>query len=270
MIYFGVVLYNSLIENSPILKIDFKKMDFLYFFSDNSDNDFFKQKNKQYAAKNRKIKYIDNISNIGLSKAYNSILNEVPRKNDNSYIMWLDDDTKFSDDFLYEVDQAIKEGYDIIIPKVIGQNGVIYSPNEYGYLKNRLVLNKNEEKKINGKRINAINSCLTVKLSIYNRNLYDEQLFLDQVDQLFFDKIRKKKLKYKILSSSINQNFSQRNEIIGASYLSRFIIRKKDIITYGKLSPCNNILFSRLKVILLGLQLTIKTRDFSYLKEGLK
>ena len=56
--------------------------------------------------------------------------------------MWLDDDTEISNKFIRELILAIKDGYDVIMPKIVGQEGIIYSPNEYGYLKNRLILNK--------------------------------------------------------------------------------------------------------------------------------
>ncbi|MDT2596627.1 glycosyltransferase [Enterococcus dongliensis] len=269
MLYIGIVLYNSLIEHSKILTTDINGIDCTIIFSDNSDIETIRRKNQRYAEANA-IQYKNNNGNIGLSRAYNSILKQLPKDNKEDYLMWLDDDTEISNKFIRELILAIKDGYDVIMPKIVGQEGIIYSPNEYGYLKNRLILNKKRADLINFNRINAINSCLTVRLQLYKEMVYNEQLFLDQVDQLFFDNIRKLDLQYKVLASHVNQNFSQRNEIIGSSYLARFIIRKKDILTYGRLSPVNNIFLSRIKILMLSIKFTMKTKDFSYLKEGIK
>jgi len=183
-------------------------------------------------------------------------------KSNYNYICWLDDDTEVNHDFLHELSKASLKEADLIVPRIYGQDGKIYSPNEDGLLKNKLVLNDGNI--IRKDKFNAINSCLTVKLKIYENYRYNETLFLDQVDQLFFDCLEKSYLKICILDTVILQDFSQRNENIGTDYLQRFLIRTKDLIHYGKISPKNNVILTYLKNILLGLDFTLKTRCRTY------
>ncbi|NBK08299.1 hypothetical protein D1835_04665 [Enterococcus asini] len=90
------------------------------------------------------------------------------------------------------------------------------------------------------------------------------------MDQLFFDTMRKQSLRYLIIDHVIKQNFSQRNAIRKHEYLLRFSIRKKDVLQYGRISPNSNVLFSKIKVLLLGIQLTVKAQSVKYLFEAIK
>ncbi|MDT2612642.1 glycosyltransferase [Enterococcus dongliensis] len=267
MLYIGIVLYNSLIEHSKILTTDINGIDCTIIFSDNSDIETIRRKNQRYAETNA-IQYKNNNGNIGLSRAYNSILKQLPKDNKEDYLMWLDDDTELSTLFFKKIMAGIKQGYDIILPKIVGQNGIIYSPNERGAIKNKLVLNQNDQ--IDFSKINGINSCLTMKLTLFTSFEYNEALFLDQVDQLFFDHMRKKSIDYLIIDHTIKQNFSQRNPIRKQEYLTRFSIRKKDVLQYGRVSPASNIICSKIKILLLGIQLAIKAKSVKYLFEAIK
>ncbi|MBM7710855.1 glycosyltransferase [Enterococcus xiangfangensis] len=267
MLYIGIVLYNSLIEHSKILNAEIDGINCSIIFSDNSNIETIRAKNNRYAKAN-KIQYINNKGNIGLSKAYNSILQQLPKEKQEDYLIWLDDDTEISPAFFKKVMKGIDQAYDIILPKIVGQNGIIYSPNERGAIRNKLVLNQTDQ--LDFDKINGINSCLTMRLSIFDSFEYDEALFLDQVDQLFFDTMRKQTLNYLIIDHVIKQNFSQRNVIRKHEYLSRFSIRKKDVLQYGRISPNSNILFSKIKVLLLGIQLTVKAQSVKYLFEAIK
>ncbi|MDT2672920.1 glycosyltransferase [Enterococcus dongliensis] len=99
MLYIGIVLYNSLIEHSKILTTDINGIDCTIIFSDNSDIETIRRKNQRYAETNA-IQYKNNNGNIGLSRAYNSILKQLPKDNKEDYLMWLDDDTELSTLFL--------------------------------------------------------------------------------------------------------------------------------------------------------------------------
>lgn len=123
MLYIGIVLYNSLIEHSKILTTDINGIDCTIIFSDNSDIETIRRKNQRYAETNA-IQYKNNNGNIGLSRAYNSILKQLPKDNKEDYLMWLDDDTELSTLFFKKIMAGIKQGYDIILPKIVGQNGI--------------------------------------------------------------------------------------------------------------------------------------------------
>ena len=74
--------------------------------------------------------------------------------------------------------------YDVFVPVIYGQNGVIYSPNEVGWLKGKYI--SSPEQKIPQNKFNAINSCLAVRLRVYKEYMYDENLFMDCVDTISF------------------------------------------------------------------------------------
>ncbi|ARE12408.1 glycosyltransferase [Lactococcus lactis] len=274
MIFYCVVLYNKKIDEAITIKnlfecnLDNRKI----IAFDNSDDLYFREYNSKYYNEKLYCLLQSSNKNVGLSAAYNRILEKIHREfdieNENQYICWLDDDTEISTEFLIKQENAVNGNYDIIVPKIIGQDGIVYSPNEAGKIKNNLVLN-NSNKKISKLKFNAINSCLTVKTSIYSNFKFDEHLFLDQVDQLFFDNLRERTFSYKIVDVTIEQQFSQRDEFLSYDYMSRFRIRVKDIIQYGKLSPNNNIFYSYLKNILLAFNFFRKTWKWSYIKIGI-
>ncbi|EHN58195.1 glycosyltransferase [Oenococcus kitaharae] len=270
MIYFVIVIYNKYLNNSDSFQSVVENLgDNKIVVIDNSDKPFFLSRNKNDVDSH--IAYIQNGLNLGLSRSYNKALKYIGRNSfsDNNYICWLDDDTVLDKSFFKVLSSETRRHYDVIVPKIIGQDGVIYSPNEKGFLKNRLVLNR-KSGEINPKKFNAINSCLTVKTSIYRDYVYDERLFLDQVDQLFFDSIRSRRLTYRILNVQIEQNFSQREKKLDKTYLTRFAIRTKDMIEYGKISPCSSMPTAYLKNLLLGLYFSVKISDFSFLKVSIK
>lgn len=270
MIFYAIVLYNKQIKDSNCLLSLFRNNCNNIIVFDNSDSDDIYFQNKKFESSYPIEKYLSSGKNIGLSKSYNEILNWIFDNYPISkydYICWLDDDTIIDKKFFSKQKELSAKLIDIIAPKILGQNGIIYSPNEYGVLKNKLVLQNGGN--LNYSKFNAINSCLTVNLEIYRDFRYSDYLFLDQVDQLFFDLIRNKKYKIGIMDVLIKQNFSQRDKILSLNYLNRFEIRTKDILRYGAISPVNNVFYSYLKNCLLAFNFFRKTRNFSYLKMGI-
>lgn len=273
MIFFCVVVYNKKFDESQSIINILPFIDNLkkrLIVIDNSTSREILDYNFKF--KNQCFKYIsNNKKNIGLSKAYNRVLDELMtnfiKHNSENYVCWLDDDTQLTKSFIEKLLLSLNYGYDIIVPIIRGQNGLIYSPNRARPIKNKLI--KHSIHRLNTKNFNAINSCLTVNLKLYKDYRYDTKLFVDQVDQLFFDYLRINKFTYKVLDEEIVQNFSQRNFINGTEYLERFKLRSRDIMKYGVLSPSSNIYYSAIKILLLSLQMTIKTRQIEYLQVGI-
>jgi hypothetical protein len=180
--------------------------------------------------------YISMNGNVGLSKAYNAALNFLnPIANPEDLVMWLDDDTGVTNDYLYKLSiQAEKDiDVDVFMPIIIGQDGVIYSPNEVRFLKSRFMTNIND--KINMDQINGINSCLAVRYRVYRDYRYAEDLFMDLADNLFFDDMRRKGAKFNIIKTVIHQTFFQRGENINVdSVIKRFRIRIADLMIYSR------------------------------------
>lgn len=267
-----MVLFNKKVFDSVTYKCLMKNgLDKFTLIIDNSTQMDIVEHNKENICGNARLVSNEG-SNIGLSAAYNRALS-VLFVNDitfDDYICWLDDDTVIPNEFFKKQFRACGKGaQDIYLPIVRGQDGKIYSPNLAGKIKNKAIpvhtLEVNQVERING-----INSCLTVHARCYDGFRYNERLFLDQVDQLFFDVMRTKKYSFGILDVEISQNFSQRSNQLGDSYKKRFIIRTKDIINYGRLSPNNNVFFSCVKNILLGIQFSCRTKSAFYLFQGFK
>ena len=227
-----VVLYNKSVKESITLQNlrGLGDNDISICVVDNSTSDY---GNEKYC-RDSGLLYINMKGNEGLSKAYNVA---VRTSRGTDIFVLLDDDTEITDDYfkVLKKDASQKEDVDIFAPVIIGQDGIIYSPNEYHFLKNDLVLNKGNREIIQSK-FNAISSCLAIRSKVFEDYEYDERLFMDLVDQYFCLRQRQFGRKFSMLNTRIHQNFSQRNSNIDViKYWNRMKIRLKDIMTYALL-----------------------------------
>ena len=180
--------------------------------------------------------YISMNGNAGLSKAYNRALDFlIPLADLNDLVMWLDDDTDITQEYFSNLfSQA--ESYssvDVFMPVIIGQDGVIYSPNEGAFLKSRFITSIDEQ--IDMSKINGINSCLAVRYRIYNDYRYTEDLFMDLTDNQFFDDMREKGTSFRIIRTLIHQTFFQRGDDANIdSVINRFRLRIADFMIYAR------------------------------------
>lgn len=227
-----VVLYNKSVNESIALK-NLKMLDDRDITICVVDNSTSCYGNAEYC-EDEAFYYIDMHGNKGLSKAYNAA---IKAQYGTDMFVLLDDDTEITNDYFKELKKEAfqKEDVDIFAPIIIGQDGIIYSPNEYHFLKNNLILNKGK-REISQDKFNAISSCLAIRSRVFDNYEYDENLFLDLVDQYFCLRQRQMGRKFSLLDTKIHQNFSQRNKDIDAKkYWIRMKIRLKDIMTYSLL-----------------------------------
>ena len=232
-----VVLYNKKMNESKTITKLFclkDKYNLQIKVVDNSTLSDLSEYNFFYA-RNYGIDYISMEGNTGLSKAYNAVLEKVLKETSNldDFIIWFDDDTLIQEEYfnVLQKEQA-RTNYDIYVPIVVGQDGIVWSPNIAGFLKNKLIHDKYAL--LNGKNFNAINSCMAVRLRIYKNYRYDERLFLDQVDHKFFSDQRERNKSFGILNVRVVQSFSQRSDNLDTSIMyKRLKIRFKDIMVYG-------------------------------------
>jgi hypothetical protein len=235
-IFAVVVVYNKSVANSnsisslvnanlPILQV---------IVVDNSTLSY----NNEIECSNNGIYYISMNGNKGLSKAYNAALDYIQQYSDkNDLIIWFDDDTQITKEYFEVLNETLlkDKNSDVLVPIIYGQDGKIYSPNNAGFLKNKLLKSIND--KINYNRFNAINSCLAVRQDVYRNYRYDEKLFLDSVDHNFFEDIRKKQIKFTILDTEVKQFFFQRGNDLDISKIkSRLKIRVIDLMAYSQKS----------------------------------
>ena len=95
--------------------------------------------------------------NVGLSKAYNYALSILNDKSEDDIVIWFDDDTPVKQEYLDCLkNKVVDKTFDVFVPVIYGQNGVIYSPNESGWLKGKYI--KSLEQQIPQNKFNAINS----------------------------------------------------------------------------------------------------------------
>ena len=234
--YAVVVLYNKKIQNSITIShlIQIQEEHLHIIVLDNSTDDYVNE-NKEYFPINL-LTYHSMGGNVGLSKAYNYALSILKNESEDDIVIWFDDDTPVKQEYFNCLkSKAENKTYDVFAPVIYGQNGVIYSPNESGWLKGKYI--KFPEQKIRQDKFNAINSCLAVRLKAYRGYVYDEGLFMDCVDTKLFEDFRKKEIRFCVLPGKIYQNFFQRggsNDV--QKYWSRFRIRIKDTLYYSSLN----------------------------------
>lgn len=223
-----IVIYNkSCIESTTFKFISnySKKINIIVF--DNSTIDY---GNKEYCEANG-ISYYTVNKNIGLSRAYNFVLNKI-KLDKSDYLLILDDDTTLNDEYIKEVLESINENNaDILLPIVMSNKKIISPSNIQFECRVKQIENLDE---INLNKITAINSGMVVRTSVYNYVLYNEDMFLDYVDHDFMSKIREKRMKIKILNSKINQNFSRDEVKSKEQFNFRYKIYKKDFKIYCK------------------------------------
>lgn len=218
------------------------------------------------------FEYIDMHGNKGLSKAYNKAIDLLEQKyTPNDIVVLLDDDTSVTEQYftlLYQIASSSPDS-EIFYPLVKGQDNVIYSPNSANFLKNHLLKSKNNVKNI--KKINAISSCLAIRLRIFSSYRFDERLFLDEIDQKFCEDQRNLKRKFHYLPITVNQNFHQRDKNLKEkSFWMRYKLRIRDIIQYGKIKGSYYNLEAAIKVFFLTTQFAIKLKSGSFFKKAYK
>lgn len=235
MLYALIVIYNKYCCDSLSFEFIEKykdKINFILF--DNSTLDY---GNSTYCKKNG-ITYYSLNENVGLSIAYNYVIDRI-KLSKNNYLMILDDDTILNDSYikeiLYEVEKSV---YDILLPVVNADNKIISPSNVSFDCRVRMV---NNSKDVNIKKITGINSGMVVRTSVYNYVKYDESIFLDYVDHDFMRKIRKNQFEIKVMNSIINQNYSRFQKSDNDREINRFKIFLKDYKFYCK--KCHRRLF---------------------------
>lgn len=258
-----IVIYNKeLNESSVCLKIK-KHTDVIIV-----DNGTKENKNAHFC-ESHDISYISMDGNKGLSRAYNTAIDHIV---DTDAIVMLDDDTDVSDEYFIKLKHALIEqpDVDIFAPIMRGQDGVIYSPNNYKFIKNDLV--ENPAKEICQNRFNAISSCMAIRKRIFDNYRYNEKLFVDEIDHCFCREQREKGIMFAVLDVEISQNFHQRSKQMSPdSAWDRVHVRIIDIFRHARLMGGKKYtLLAFVKCFGLGVQIAKKSKSMGVmLKAGL-
>lgn len=255
----AVVVYNKKISESityrNIRNFD-TKIDVLVL-----DNSEIKIDNAIYCKKEG-FRYISMNGNKGLSKAYNAAIDN---SKDSDVIVFFDDDTEITENYFMKLRTALEKypEVDIFAPIIRGQDGVIYSPNEFNFLRNHFI--SAPEQNVSQKYFNAIASCLAIRMRVFENYKFNEKLFVDQVDQYFFCEQRLLGRKFAKLDIEIQQNFYQRGLFLTPKDgWGRLRLRIIDIFRHARLMGGGKyILLAFIKCCGLGVQIGKKSKSLT-------
>lgn len=250
MIYALIVIYNKKCEESiSLINLEkYKNENIQIIVFDNSEKDF---NNEEYCRK-KKIVYYTLHRNIGLSKSYNYVIEKLKEGKKEGFIILLDDDTELNKQYINEIVSKTKKEnkYQILLPIVKSNNNIISPSNTVYDCRVKSVKDINE---IDKSRITAINSGMVVRLDVYQKIKYSEEMFLDYIDHEFCRDARKNDITIEILDSELKQSFSRDDKTIELEkVLKRLKIYKKDfkIYCYKNLSGRIFYFFNIFKLIL--------------------
>ncbi len=236
-LYIVCVIYNISISEiaslSNFTQFSSDKDDTRIVIIDNSDDNSKRIYNKHLADNDKRYVYISNGENLGISRSYNKAISLVD--DSDSWIMFTDDDTNISLEYLNNVYNAIFNTEYEIISGIVQSNKGPMSPIY------RVKLFSNNKNFIHSagayNNIYCINSCLCVKRSVFNQVRYNDDIFLDHADFLFMEDLAVNKLNsILIVDGEIIQNFSADTKTHISSAIKRYRLFKKDFIRYCKLT----------------------------------
>lgn len=213
-IYCSIVIYNEYIKDAAAFKnIILSDLPFCRILvTDNSEIEEIKIANKKECENTGAI-YIDMGGDMGLSKAFNRAINETINYAENDdIIVFMNDDSDVTDVFLrrLEIEAEQYKEIDVFAPIMQGQNGVLYSPARQGFFKNHYP--KTIEEEIPQKSFFAIASCCSVRYRVFENYRFDENIFMDVIDNDFCYEQRALGRKFKKINIVIHQNYALKNK----------------------------------------------------------
>lgn len=232
-IYCIIVVYNSELSKSiaynNILECNMDECRVIVV--DNSVNGI---DNLPYSSKHSNTTLLQMKKNLGLTKGMNVGLDYVeslsPKLDD--IVVMLNDDTAITKDFFdLLIEHVSKKRADIYAPIMQGQNGVYYSPATQGFFKNHYI--KSIEETPPQKKFLAIMSGTAATWEILKDYRFDENIFMDLLDNDFCDYQRNQGRRFEKLDIVIQQNFALKNSGLSFEKIQqRYKIWIPDFLTY--------------------------------------
>lgn len=254
----AIVIFNKEIKDSvtcQCIKSISSEVDILVL-----DNSVIKNNNREICDQ-LGYRYISMNGNEGLSKAYNKA---VDNSQYSDLIILFDDDTEVTSEYFDKLYEALEQNpdADIFAPVIRGQDGVIYSPNSFNFLRNKFI--SSSEQVVPQDSFNAIASCLAIRMRVFTNYRFNESLFVDQVDQFFFCEQRKLGRKFVKLNVEILQHFYQRGDGLSPETgWRRLKMRIVDIYRHASLMDQRKyVVLAFIKCCGLGVQIGRKSKSF--------
>jgi len=258
-IYPIIVTYYSELTNCKTYRsLLARQKDLSFLIYDNSPH----QINRKYESS--RINYYGDGVNKGVSAAYNYGC-KIAEQKGFEYVLLLDEDTLFDNDFLEELCSAIDNNIDIDIfaPSIYYQGEKPFSPSHCSLLKTRGVsLVANNRYSLN--KYVPVNSGTCIRVSTFMKiGGYNEKIKLDFADFDFFFRIAPLSSFFMLIDSKAYQNFSNDEQDVNK-------LEKRYLIYLdGALATPSKHRFI-LQVLRHSLALTIRTKSLSFTKIFLK
>jgi GT2 family glycosyltransferase len=234
----AVVVYNTKCEDSPTCKalkeLDVNNIKVIIY--DNSTSDY---GNCDYCEK-QGWQYLGGKGNNGISVAYNACIDYLKNEYPVDILCVFDDDTEIDRSYFDMLIEAEKNSKNNIFVPLIYSADKLLSPGKLSS-GHRSEPFKNEEEALNyeGNDISAINSCMAIRLSVFDDYRYDENIFLDGVDHHFMIDMRERNEGVTVFSYRCDHAFSGSELPSKDAAKLRFSIYAKDyayILKNDKLS----------------------------------
>lgn len=245
-----VVIYNRRCEESPSCEALRGDPCARAVIVDNSteDND-----NARYCAR-RGFGYVTMGGNMGLAKAYNRGIAWIKENTDATHVLLLDDDTTLPDGFLTATASVIEQRpqASVFAPLVQDEQGLL-SPCRIDGLR---VTREAEPAVLTAPTFTAINSGLTIDLSVFDDYAYDEGYFLDYIDHAFFRDMKARGVNFTVTDQTLCQRFAGNERGNKRAAIRRLRIFKKDFRRFcgkslrGRLFATAVIIRRRIKIAL--------------------
>lgn len=229
-IYCLTVIYNQKFERKFQFLKDYN-FEFEEIVFDNSTIDEIKESSKSFCDSNDII-YESLDKNVGLPKAYNFIIKKYLK--DDDWIIILDQDTVVTKEYFDNVVNILSE------PKSLAYFSYFkYGKNRFGpkIIANprRLKVKQNHEFKHLCDYLIGINSCSLFSKEIFNKiGYFNEDLFLDYVDNDFCFRLANYKIKSETIDLLIEQKFFSKEKATYSKVKNRYQNQKNDGYIYHK------------------------------------
>ncbi len=197
-----LVIYNRRCEDSP---------SFEQLRADSSarvvvvDNSTEENDNASCCAK-RGFGYIAMGGNMGLAKAYNRGIAWIKKNTDATHVLLLDDDTTLPEDFLEKTAHSIEmhPQAGIYVPTVYDEVGLLSPCRIEGWRVTRV----SSPAELTAATFTAINSGMTIDLTLFKNYKYDEGYFLDYIDHAFLRDMKVPGVKMVVTGQTLTQRFA--------------------------------------------------------------
>ena len=173
--------------------------------------------------------YLGGQGNVGISKAYNAVIDDIQQEPGVELVCLFDDDTQLEPEYFTLLQEAVlKSDANIFTPLIYSGNKLISPSRISPSYQIRLFDTEQQALTYEGMDKTAINSGMALRLSLFEHYRYDENIFLDGVDHKFLSDMRQRGEKICVFPYCCNHMFSGNSMPSKESAISRFRILKKD------------------------------------------